>query len=295
LPVSLTGIRQPYDSHRNQGGFDREQDADDSYTADRCRRHRGHGDEQATGQAQPRPASGQVTDQDSNLILVEALRPGRSSDGPADRLPVGNSAGRGVIPRARNGKACANPRAVLSPGQFRGVLAQRPLVLLEVFAADPVKRQVDQPGDRFVAAPGAGQGQGEERCDRVVPGELLVRPAQRRHRLVEASEVAQGAPVLDQAAAQVVPVKAGREGLLVGGRGLGLAVREVKRARVLQQRTGVGGMLAEQVAELANRGLGVLPPGGGPPLSDGLGQFGHHRAESSPPAATAGSPWARDH
>jgi hypothetical protein len=72
-------------------------------------------------------------------------------------------------------KPAQNSRTLRSFGQVRGVLAQRPLVLLEITAAGPVKRQVDQAGNRFVASPGAGQGQGEERRDRVVPGELLAR------------------------------------------------------------------------------------------------------------------------
>jgi hypothetical protein len=59
----LLGIRQPYDSYRNQGGSEREKDADDPYTADRRRGHRRYGDEQASGQAQPQAAGKQVTGQ----------------------------------------------------------------------------------------------------------------------------------------------------------------------------------------------------------------------------------------
>jgi hypothetical protein len=60
-------------------------------------------------------------------------------------------------------KPAQNSRTFLSFGQVRGVLTQRPLVLPELIAADPVKRQVDQPGNRFVASPGAGQG-GRKAC-----------------------------------------------------------------------------------------------------------------------------------
>lgn len=126
----------------------------------------------------------------------------------------------------------------------------------EVFAGDPVKRQHDQPGDRLVAAPGAGQREGEERHDRVMPGKLLVRAAQRRDRLLEAPEVAQGAAVLDQALAQVVAVEAVPEGLLVDGRGCRLPARVIERARVREQRPRVAGMPLEQVPEVTDRGLG---------------------------------------
>jgi hypothetical protein len=89
---SLLGIRQPYDSYRNQGGSDREQDADDPYTADGRRGHRRYGDEQASGQAQPQAAQEQVTGQLSNLIPNERYGRAVHQGGPAEYLAGGNSA-----------------------------------------------------------------------------------------------------------------------------------------------------------------------------------------------------------
>src|ERR1700683_4305620 len=100
----------------------------------------------------------------------------------------------------------------LSPGYLGGVIPQRPLVIPEVFAADPVEGQDDQPGHRLLAPPGAGQRQGEERRDRVMAGTLLVSAPHNLYSLIETPEVAQGAAVLDQAPAQAVAVQARGEG-----------------------------------------------------------------------------------
>src|ERR1700683_1735275 len=163
----------------------------------------------------------------------------------------------------------------LSPGYLGGVIPQRPLVIPEVFAADPGEGQDDQPGHRLLASPGAGQRQGEERRDRVVAGKLLVSAPHDLYSLIEATEVTQGAAVLDQAPAQAVAVQARREGLLVYRRRLRLAARKGERARVFEQRVGVAGMLPGQIPEVADRGLGIIPPGGRPPSLDRVAQRGH--------------------